>query len=221
MNFDVRMLRSIYKDLLKAPWLKIVEALKREGGMSISILGRHIGASYMATKDHCEALTQLGYLVRTRVPRVEVGRPEIDYSLSAKAEELFPGPGEKFTLGILEHLKRLYGENAPDKIWFQWYEEQAADMKLHLAKAESLEQKGLIMVRLRQEAGCSCELKKEAEQVYRLIECHNPMRRLFEAYPRAQAMEHRMIEQALGMRVTRREEAMGRDTPPRVIFEFE
>ena len=52
-----------------------------------------------------------------------------------------------------------------------------------------------------------------------LEEFHNPLQRVFESYPRAAAMEQRMIEQLLGTRVVRRELPGGRTGQPRVVFE--
>jgi hypothetical protein len=52
------------------------------------------------------------------------------------------------------------------------------------------------------------------------VERHNPLQRIFERYPRAAAMELRMIEQVLGTRVVRREVPGGRETTPRIVFEL-
>ena len=56
--------------------------------------------------------------------------------------------------------------------------------------------------------------------VFRMEEFHNPLQRLFEKYPRAVAMEQRMLEQLLGVRVSRQELAGGRTGQPRVVFEI-
>jgi hypothetical protein len=53
----------------------------------------------------------------------------------------------------------------------------------------------------------------------RIEEFHNPLQRVFERYPRVVAMEQRMIEQLLGVRVTRRGLPGGRSGQPRVVFE--
>lgn len=214
------MLLPVFRDLIKPQWRAVLEELKQAGGMPVADLARATGGSYMAVKAHCEALTRAGYLVRTRLPRTEVGRPEIFYSLGAKADALFPQAGTAFALDLLGHLKRMYGENAPEKLLFQYFEERGNDLKSALAKVVSPDEKAEKLVVLRQKEGCVCRCEREDGKVVRVVEYHNPMQRVFECYPRAAAMELRMLEQALGCRLTRREVPAGRETMPQVVFEM-
>jgi predicted ArsR family transcriptional regulator len=88
-----------------------------------------------------------------------------------------------------------------------------------LGKAQSLEEKVVKFVALRETDGCAVLLHREGESAWRIEEIHNPLQRLFERYPRAVAMELRMIEQLLGAKVARRELAGGRTGQVRVVFE--
>lgn len=213
------MLLPAFQDLIKPQWRAVLEELKISGGLPVSELSRVVDASYMAVKQHCEELKKIGYLDRSRVPRTVVGRPEIFYSLSMKADALFPQAGVGFTLELLEELKSLLGESTPDKLLFQHFQKQQDKWQPQLAKARSLVDKATKLVALREKEGCFVRCKDDPELGFRIEEFHNPLQRIFEHYPRAVAMEQRMIEQLLGTRVSRREMPGGRGGQPRVVFE--
>lgn len=214
------MFLPVFKDLIKPQWRAVLEKLKRQGGLPISELARELDASYMAVKQHCEELKDLGYLHRSRVPRTAVGRPEIFYSLSPKADELFPEAGLGFTLTLLEELKAMAGENMPDKLLFQHFQKQQEAWEPLLTKCESLPEKAAKLAALREKTGCHSECRSTPSGELHIEEFHNPMQRLFERYPRALAMELRMIEQLLGTRVSRSELPSGRGTQARVVFKI-
>ena len=213
------MLLPVFKDLIKPQWRAVLEALKLSGAQSVSELARQVEASYMAVKQHCEELKKIGYLDRSRVPRTAVGRPEIFYSLSAKADALFPQSGVEFTLEILDELKGLFGENTPDKVLFQHFQKQQAKWQPVIAKARTVAEKVDKLVGLRIKQGCCIRFNNDSEAGYSIEEFHNPLQRLFDQYPRAVVMEQRMIEELLGLRVVRRELTGGRAGQPRVVFE--
>ncbi len=214
------MLLPVFQDLIKPQWRKVLEELKLSGSLSVAELARRVEASYMAVKQQCEELKKLGYLGRTRVPRTEVGRPEIFYRLTDKADALFPQAGVAFTLGLLEEMKVHYGESFPDKLLFQYFEKQQTLWQKKLEKCQSLVEKATKLAALRVKDGCFGQCKYDPDAGFRMEECHNPLQRIFESYPRAVAMELRMLEQLLGTRVTRRELPGSGSAPPRVIFEI-
>ena len=213
------MLQPVFHDLIKPPWRAVIEQLKLAGGLPVADLARRVDASYMAVKQQCEELKKLGYLDRSRVPRTAVGRPEIFYSLSAKSDALFPEAGVGFTLDLLDELKALLGDSTPDKLFFQHFQKRGEAWQAAISKVDPLADKVAKLAGLRQKDGCAVHVTEEPTGVLRLEEYHNPLQRVFERYPRAVAMEQRMIEQLLGCRVTRRELAGGRSGQPRVVFE--
>jgi predicted ArsR family transcriptional regulator len=220
LKFDyLSMLLPVFQDLIKPQWRAVLEELKLSGGLPVSELARRVDASYMAVKQHCEELKKLGYLDRSRVPRTVVGRPEIFYSLSAKADGLFPQAGGGFTLDLLQETKALFGENTPDKLLFQHFQKQQEKWLPLVSKEPSLGEKVAKLVSLRNKEGCFGRCVGGPGLPLSIEEFHNPLQRMFECYPRAAAAELRMIEQLLGARVSRRELPGGRTGQPRVIFE--
>ena len=212
-----KMLLPVFNDLIKPQWRTVIEALKQSGGLPVADLMKHTGGSYMAVKTHCEELTAAGYLVRTRLPRAEVGRPEIFYSLAAKADALFPHAGTDFILGLLDETKRMFGDTAPEKILYQHFQSRFEQLSAALDRVEDPRRKLEKLAALRVAEGCASSVETDP---LRLVELHQPLARVFERYPRAAAMEQRMIEQVLGRRVTRRELSGGREGTPRVVFEI-
>ena len=214
------MLPPEIRDLIKPQWRPVLEELKPAGGLPVSELARRIGGSYMAVKTHCDELTKAGYLIRTRLPRTEVGRPEIFYSLAAKADGLFPQPGVAFTLELLEEARLMFGESAPEKLLYQHFQKRLERLSKQLVKSPVPAARAVKLVALREKDGCTSRCDHEPGKPVRIIEFHNPLQRIFERYPRAATMELRMLEQLLGCRLIRRELPTGRETPPRVEFEL-
>ncbi|MFT3991642.1 MAG: hypothetical protein QM680_09565 [Luteolibacter sp.] len=204
---------------MKPQWVETIEQLKLSGGLPVSELARRLGASYMAVKQYCEDLKDLGYLERTRLPRTEVGRPEILYRLTAKADALFPQAGAQFSLDLLEQVRALFGENAPERLIFQYFQSQQEQWKPKLTKAKSLVEKATLLAALREKAGSFGRCRYDAEKGFRIEEYHHPLEAVFIKYPRAILMEVRMLEQLLGTRVNRVEIPGGKHGPARVDYE--
>jgi predicted ArsR family transcriptional regulator len=215
-----KMLLPVFQDLLKRQWRVIIETLKLAGGLPVSELARRIDVSYMTAKTHCDELADAGYLVRTRLPRTEVGRPEIFYSLAAKADALFPQAGMEFTLKLLEELRAMHGESAPERLLFQHFSKLGERLEKTLSKLQNPTDKARKLAVLRERDGHASRCETASGQAVRIVEHHNPMQRVFDRFPRAATMELRMIEQALGTRVVRSEIPAGPESMPCVVFEI-
>ncbi len=216
----VVMLITGIRDLIKPQWRAVLEELKLSGGMPVSDLSRVLDSSYVTVKSHCEQLTKAGYLIRTRLPRTEVGRPEIFYSLARKADELFPQAGVAFTLEFFEELRLMHGDNAPEKLLFQYYQKHLQRLAKVLEKFSTPAEKAFRLVAIRNKEGCVSQCMIEPGEPVRIVEIHNPLERIHQRYPRSVAMEHRMLEQLIGVRLARQELPGGRESTPRVVFEF-
>lgn len=217
---QLAMLLPVFQDLIKPQWRVVIEHLKFSGGMPVSELSREVGSSYMAVKQHCEELKKLGYLDRSRLPRTAVGRPEIFYSLSARADALFPEVGASFTLSLLEELKGLADEATVDKLLFQHFQKIYETWEPAISKSATMAGKAAKLAVLRGKSGYHSRLQTAEDGQFTLEEVHNPMQRVFEKFPRAMAMEVKMIEQLLETRIVRKEFSGGRTGQPRVLFEL-
>ena len=123
-------------------------------------------------------------------------------------------------LELLDELKQMHGESAPDKLLFQHFQKRFDHLAPVLDKVPAPGAKAAKLAALREKQGCASHCECEPGQPLRIVELHNPLQRIFERYPRAAAMELRMLEQLFGTRVLRREIPTGRETPPHVVFEI-
>ncbi|MFD2257642.1 helix-turn-helix transcriptional regulator [Luteolibacter algae] len=198
------MFTPVFNDLLKRQWLATLSELKICGGLAVSELSRRLGTSYMTVKQHCEDLTKLGYLQRSRVPRTEIGRPEIFYRLSEKADALFPSIPVEFTVDLLEQVRQMFGDSAPDKLLFQHFQTQEEQWLARLSKESGRGAKSKALAKLREKEGLfmRCMIDDEAGTIT-LREFHHPLRHIFQQFPRAIAMEQRALESVLGTRINR------------------
>jgi predicted ArsR family transcriptional regulator len=160
-----------------------------------------------------------GYLERWRLPRKEVGRPEIMYRLAPKADALFPQAGIGLSLELLESSRALFGESAPERLLLQYFSRLAERWRPKLARAKSMVEKATLLANLREKEGCFGRCKYDPQRGFRIEEYHHPLLPVFEVYPTAITLELRMMEELLGSRVQRTEVAGGRAGPARVDYE--
>lgn len=214
------MFRAGFRDLVKKQWVALLDELKRSGGLPVPELRRRLGGSYMGVKDQCEALVKLGYLETWRLPRTGVGRPEIMYRLTPKADTIFPDAGGPFSLVLLESARELFGDTAPERMLLHYFQELREGWQPRLAKARSLVEKATLLTALREKEGCFARCEYDPETGFRIEEFHHPLRPVFEVYPNAIQFELRMLEELLGTRIFRREIPGGRAGPARIDYEI-
>jgi predicted ArsR family transcriptional regulator len=208
-----------FRELVKEGWVKVIDELKVSGGLPVSELSRRLGTSYMGMKDQCDRLVKLGYLERWRLPRQEVGRPEIMYRLAAKAEALFPQAGVSLSLELLEAARALFGAAAPERLLLQYFGQLREKWRPKLQKGKSLVERATILSSLREKEGCFGRCKYDPAKGFRIEEYHHPLQAVFAVYPGAINLELRMMEELLGTRVVRKEVPGGRNGPARIDYE--
>ena len=208
-----------FRELVKEGWVKLIEELKVAGGLPVSELSRRLGTSYMGMKDQCDRLVKMGYLERWRLPRQEVGRPEIMYRLAPKSEALFPQAGVSLSLELLEAARALFGAAAPERLLLQYFGQLRDKWRPKLQKGKSLVERATILSGLREKEGCFGRCKYDPARGFRIEEYHHPLQAVFAVYPGAISLELRMMEELLGTRVVRKEVPGGRGGPARIDYE--
>src|SRR5262245_29381210 len=103
--------------------LSIVNLLKRSQGLTVRDMAHRLSMSYMGVKQHCLNLERDGYLGTFRRHR-GVGRPELIYHLTAKAQDLFPQADNVLSISLLEQARKLYGGSAAERILFLHFQER-------------------------------------------------------------------------------------------------
>ena len=193
---------GLLREMLHTPVLEIIQHLKRSTGMSVKELGTAMKMSYMGVKQHCVDLEKAGFLDTWRRPK-GAGRPEKLYRLTPKADALFNCHGQTLTLDLLTTAERVYGETAPSKLLYTYFQAKTEAMSAKLAKTENLEERVRLLARLRSAEGCvsSCEMDEQGQWL--LVEHHRPLKELASRYAIVEDLDCEMVERLVGCEVRR------------------
>lgn len=194
------MIFSILRDILNTPAVEIILHLKQSPGMTVKDLCAAMKMSYMGVKQHCDALAAKGYVDTWRQP-VPHGRPEKVYRLTSRLDPLFPTTGPEHLLEMLDHAERLYGATAPEKLLYAYFTAKAENYAKKLADEPVLENRALILARLRSAEGCMSVVEMSGNGGLRLVDYHSPYAVLKKAHPLIETIESEMMERLLGCRV--------------------
>ncbi len=181
-----------------------MNALKRSRGLSVNELVNQIKMSYMGIKQHCLTLERDGYLDTWRRPQ-KMGRPEMVYRLTRRAQDLYQADSNRFTLQLLESINELYGPNAAEKLLYSVFEGKTAELK-EKVKGESVSDRAKTLGRFRDSEGYMSEFKIESNDGGpQILECHSPLMNVLDKYPIIGRLEQQMFEEVLGAKVRREE----------------
>jgi len=197
------MFSQAFRDVCKPSFLAIIGELKRAGGLAIPELAKALDMSYMGVKQHCVNLEKLGYLKIWRVPRDQVGRPQKLYQLTSKCDDLFPDGGAALVIDLLEGVRVSFGEVAPEKLLFRYFENKRDEWIRAVRPGKSLVEKATRFADARMRSGHFCNCSYSTEEGFIIEEYHHPLHLIFKEYASLLNLETRMIEQTLGTKVVR------------------
>jgi predicted ArsR family transcriptional regulator len=210
----------------KSQRLRIINRLKRTQGLSVKQLSEVLGMSYMGIKQQCVNLAERGYLDTWRRPK-SVGRPELIYRLTQKANDLFPSETNELTLDLLRAAQALYGQASPEKLLFFAYQKRVENY-LQRIKGDTLPERAAWLAKQRDSEGYMAEFEElppdgnaaesqktpmqrpaaESPQLaLRVVEHHSPVLGLLTAYPTLMnRLEEDLFRKTLQTRVRREQE---------------
>ncbi len=170
--------------------------LKRETSLTVSELAGFLGITEMAVRKHLNILERDSLLTINEV-RQPMGRPIQVYSLSSRADDLFPKNYETMTVEFLHDLQELHGMEIIDYLLEKRSERQK---KEYLPKLEnkSLEEKVEELKNIQVHKGYMAELKKLGNHQFELIEYNCPIFTVASEYKQACTCETNMFKQVLG-----------------------
>lgn len=199
------MTLQLIRELLPSPALEIIRRVKQSSGMTISELCEGMGMSYMGVKQHCDAMVKKGFMDTWRQP-VPHGRPGKLYRLTAKLDPLFQPSTAAPLLELLGHAERVFGPTAAEKLLYAVFQGRAERYQPLVEKEALLENKALVLARLRSLEGCFSEVEVSASGGLRLVDYHCPLAEVAAKYPLLLEIECEMLERLLGAPVGRTEE---------------
>jgi len=193
---------NLLREMLHSPVLDIVQRLKHSTGMTVTELCTAMKMSYMGVKQHCVELEKSGFLDTWRRPKA-AGRPEKLYRLTPKADVLFLNCGPTLTLDLLTTAEKVFGESAPPKLLYTYFQSKGEAWSVKLAKTDGLEERARLLARLRSADGCMSSCEADAQGRLVLVEHHRPLRELAARYDMVDELECEMIERLMGCEVRR------------------
>jgi len=96
------------KTVSGSPRAEVMRTIQHLGSASVKDLEAGLGVTTTAVREQVAHLLREGFIQATRV-RGEIGRPYYVYSLTAKAQELFPKDYATLAMLMLEETRELHG----------------------------------------------------------------------------------------------------------------
>lgn len=178
----------------------ILELLKLSGGMTARELGRRLGISAMAARQHLAVLEAEG-LVEYNLKRSGVGRPSSVFRLTERGQETFPRLYDAFLILVLKAVKDLYGRTGLQAVWdwrSEYVERQHGEDLRRLPPRERVK----ALADLQEQTGHMVELHEDGNEMV-IVEHNCPIARVSREFPDICANELDLIARLLDLPVTR------------------
>lgn len=179
---------------------EILNILKTREGMTADALSRVIGTSAVAVRQHLTTLEAEGYVV-ARLERRPVGRPVQVFTLTEAADELFPKNYHQFSLGLLQEIRELQGEEGVRRLLENW-RRRLVDTYSPLMAGQDLEGRVETLSRILNEKGYMAEW--EPSDGGFVLTAHNcVIPKVAREFPLACEQELLLFSELLNAQVTR------------------
>ncbi len=138
---------------------RILEHLQRHGEASVKDLGQLLGLTSTGIRQHLTVLERDG-LVTAREERGRVGRPTLVYSLTDKAESLFPRSYDELALALLEEIRTGEGSERLYEVLHRVAQRMAESLRERV-QGKSLAERVKEIALILQEQGCLAEWEQQ------------------------------------------------------------
>jgi predicted ArsR family transcriptional regulator len=152
----------------------LIKLLKMDGPIDSAQLGKRLGLTAMAVRQHLYALQSEGLVAAEERP-VPLGRPAKFWQLTREADRLFPDAYAELSVALIDALKDTFGEEGLDRVLVSRCARQRADYSKRIRRGDSLEKKLKELARLRTEEGYMAEMRRAEDGGYLLVENHCPI----------------------------------------------
>src|SRR3970282_1439966 len=154
----------------------ILEYLQRQGRATVKELGNLLGLNSTGIRQHLTVLERDG-LVDAREERGRVGRPTLVYSLTEKADALFPKTYDALAAVLLEEIRCSQGNERLHDLLHKAAERMAAPYTERIAgrpRPERVHETARIM----EEQGCIVDVREAGDGEYYIDEFTCPFPRV-------------------------------------------
>lgn len=180
----------------QSPAWRILEYLQRNGSGAIKDLEEHLGVTTTAVRQQLQALQADGYVERTSV-HAGVGRPHHEYSMTAKAHDLFSCGTDELALTLLEEVLALAGKETTDQLLGRVGSRLAAHYARSIEAGE-LSERVEQLVEVLSARGVLADMKIDEEDVIVLQTYNCPYHELAQEHRNICDMDERFMREVLG-----------------------
>ena len=181
----------------------ILIALKENSAMTADALAEMLSISAVAVRRHLDNLRHAG-LVQYEEVRQGMGRPSFVFSLTAKADHVFPRNYEDFAHDMLDAVRELYGQEAVDAIFAKRFQ-KIKEVYEPRVNAPTLNGRLEQLVELRRQDGFMADWETKAEDHYVLTEMNCPIQQVAEGCCQACEQDLQLFVELLDADVTRQD----------------
>jgi len=153
---------------------RLLHGLKAAGPQTAATLGRRLGITPVAVRQHLGNLVDDG-LVAHEDRRESVGRPKRYWRLTDAGHARFPDNHAGLTVEVLAAVSDVVGEAGLDRLIAHREAETLASYRARLANVATLAGKVKGLARLRTEEGYMADWRAEADGSFLLAENHCPI----------------------------------------------
>lgn len=183
----------------------VLEALKQRGEATVEEVARSLGITPAGARQHLAALIQEGLVVEVDEPRPlgTRGRPRRLYSLTERAEPLFPKTYGELANELLGYLE-AEGDQVVDRLFDRRRDARVEAAQRRLARRHGLRQKVAELTRILDEDGYLADWEARPDGTFRITEHNCAILVVAERQPRACRSEIEFLRTVLpGSRVER------------------
>ncbi|MBP1154692.1 MULTISPECIES: metalloregulator ArsR/SmtB family transcription factor [unclassified Paenibacillus] len=174
----------------------ILTMLKTKGPLSVSKVSRELGITEMAVRRHLNTLER-DSLIESKLVRQAMGRPTHQYSLTERADDLFPKKYQHLTLDLLEELESALGEDKVNLL-FERRKQRLIGRFKNRMNGKSLSDRVLELSDIQNMNGYMVELERKEDGSYLLKEHNCPISQVANQYNHACSCELEMFRSLLG-----------------------
>lgn len=142
----------------------ILEYLQRQGRATVKELGNLLGLTSTGIRQHLTVLERDG-LVDAREERGRVGRPTLVYSLTEKADALFPKTYDALAAVLLEEIRCSQGNERLHDLLHKVAERMAAPY-VERIEGRPLPERVRETARIMEEQGCLVDIRESDGEYY-------------------------------------------------------
>ena len=151
----------------------ILLAIKEHGELTADELAGMLNISTVAVRRHLDNLKSAGF-IKYEETHQGVGRPSYVYSLTAKADQIFPRNYQDLASDMIDTIREMYGKEAVEEI-FKARSKKITDIYRPHINSNSLSGRVKQLVQLRKTDGYMTSWEQEHENEYVVTELNCPI----------------------------------------------